>query len=84
MGGSDVDESDSADGSDRDPGPVAPEEIGPAGAMIAAAFTGSVIAFAGFGLFLLFGDVGLILAGIGLLVVLASPAAYLRYRQLYR
>ncbi|GAA0525255.1 hypothetical protein SAMN04488066_102257 [Halorubrum aquaticum] len=88
MGGNDAGENDAdgndADGGGREPGPVDPEEIGPAGAMIAVAFTGSVIAFVGFGLLVLLGDVGLVLAGVGLLVVLASPAAYLRYRQLYR
>ncbi|MFC5279007.1 hypothetical protein ACFPM1_09600 [Halorubrum rubrum] len=72
-----------ATGSDREPGPVGPEEIGPAGAVITVAFTGSVIAFAGFGLWVLLGEVGVVLAAIGLLVVFASPAAYLRYRRLY-
>ncbi|WP_066417810.1 hypothetical protein [Halorubrum aethiopicum] len=87
-GGSDADgsgtEGNNANGGDREPGPVAPEEIGPAGAMIAVAFTGSVIAFAGFGLLVLLGEVGLVLVAVGLLAVLASPAAYFRYRQLYR
>jgi hypothetical protein len=87
MGGNDADGNDAdrndATGGDREPGPVAPEEIGPAGAMIAVAFTGSVIAFAGFGLFVLLGEVGLVLVAIGLLIVFASPAAYLRYQQLY-
>lgn len=71
------------DGSDREPGPVDPEDIGPAGAVIAVAFTGSVIAFVGFALLVLLGDVGFVLVAIGLLVVFASPAAYFRYRQLY-
>ncbi|WP_157964855.1 hypothetical protein [Halorubrum sp. 48-1-W] len=71
------------DGSDREPGPVDPEEIGPAGAMITVAFTGSVIAFVGFGLFVLLGDIGFVLVVIGLVVVFASPVAYVRYRQLY-
>ncbi|SNR32238.1 hypothetical protein [Halorubrum vacuolatum] len=61
---------------------VEPSDIGPMGAMIAVAFTGAVIAFLGFGLSVFVGDAALVFAVLGLVVVLASPVAYIRFRDL--
>ncbi len=65
-----------------DRGDVDPSDIEPAGAMIAVAFTGAVVALFGFGLSLFVGDAALVFVVLGLVVVLASPVAYLRFREL--
>lgn len=65
------------DGSDFDP-----TDIEPMGALIAVAFTGAVLALAGFLLASVVGEAALALAAVGLVVVAASPAAYLRFRRL--
>ncbi|MWV64422.1 hypothetical protein GRS48_06230 [Halorubrum sp. JWXQ-INN 858] len=76
MGGTD------GDGRDIDPKNVDPGDIDPAGAMIAVAFTGAVLALAGFGLSLVVGDAALVFVVLGVVVVLSSPVAYLRFREL--
>lgn len=72
-----------ADGDSTDDGPreIRPDDIDPAGGMIAVAFTGAVVAFVGVGAVVFVGDVGFVLLGLGLLVALSSPAAYLRLRR---
>lgn len=61
----------SADDSTVDTG-----DIGPAGAAIAVAFTGALVAAVGVGLSLVIGRAGFVFAAMGVVVVLASPAAY--------
>ena len=73
--------SDSGDGSTDGPR-IDPEDIDPAGATIAVAFSGAVVAFAGFALSVLVGDAALVFVVLGLAVVAASPVAYLRVRAL--
>jgi hypothetical protein len=66
-----------------DGGGVGAREIGPFGAMIAVAFTGAAIGLAGAGVSLFAGDLGLALVGVGVVVALTSPIAYVRHRRLY-
>ena len=62
--------------SSTDPPTVGPDDIGPAGAAIAVAFTGALITAVGVGLSLIVGRSGFVIAGVGVGVVLASPGAY--------
>lgn len=73
---------DEVDPGDIEPSDVDTGDIEPAGAMIAVAFTGAVLALFGFGLSFLVGDAALVFVLVGLVVVLASPVAYLRLREL--
>ena len=59
---------------------IDPAEIGPAGALIAVAFTGALIGLIGAGLAFVVGDAALVLVVLGIAVVFASPVAYLRFR----
>ncbi len=61
---------------------VDPADIEPAGAMIAVGFTGAMIGLVGAGLAAFVGDAALVLVVLGFAVVLASPVAYLRFRDL--
>ncbi|EMA60382.1 hypothetical protein [Halorubrum kocurii] len=63
-------------------GDFAPSDIEPIGAMIAVAFTGAVIGLVGAGLAFFVGDLGLALIGVGAVVALSSPIAYVRLRRL--
>ncbi len=67
---------------DEDPTGIDPGEIEPAGAMIAVAFTGAMIGLLGAGLVPFVGDAALVFVVLGVAVVLASPVAYLRFRNL--
>jgi len=67
-----------------DGGEVSASDIRPIGAMIAVAFTGAAIGLVGAGVSLFAGDLGLALIGVGVVVVLSSPIAYVRHRRLYR
>jgi hypothetical protein len=62
----------------------APADIQPIGAMIAVAFTGAVIGLVGAALAFFVGDLGLALIGVGAVVALSSPIAYVRLRRLRR
>ncbi|PAU84125.1 hypothetical protein CK500_06730 [Halorubrum salipaludis] len=66
-------------GSDRD---FTPADLEPIGAMIAVAFTGAVIGLVGAGVAFFVGDLGLALIGVGVVVALSSPIAYVRLRRL--
>jgi hypothetical protein len=66
-----------------DPADVAGSDIEPVGAMIAVAFTGAVIGLVGAGVALFVGDLGLALIGVGVVVALSSPVAYLRVSRRY-
>ena len=66
-----------------DGGEVSARDIGPIGAMIAVAFTGAAIGLVGAGVSLFAGDLGLALIGVGVVVALSSPIAYVRHRRLY-
>jgi hypothetical protein len=55
---------------------VDPDDIEPAGAAIAVAFTGALIATAGVVLTVVIGRAGFVFAAVGVTVVLASPAAH--------
>ncbi|ELZ36947.1 hypothetical protein C471_13576 [Halorubrum saccharovorum DSM 1137] len=59
-----------------------PADLEPIGAMIAVAFTGAVIGLVGAGLAFFVGDLGLALIGVGAVVALSSPVAYVRLRRL--
>ncbi|MES3161381.1 MAG: hypothetical protein PPP55_07390 [Halorubrum sp.] len=78
-----ADASDRSDGDGpgaNDPTDIDPEDIGPAGALIAVAFTGALIGLVGAGLTFFVGDAGFVFVVLGVAVVLASPVAYLRFR----
>ena len=66
----------SDDGPPIDPDDIDSDDIGPAGAAIAVAFTGALLAAVGVGLSLAIGRAGFVLAVMGIVVALASPAAY--------
>jgi hypothetical protein len=55
---------------------VDPDDIEPAGAAIAVAFTGALIAAAGVVLSVVVGRAGFVFAAVGVIVALASPAAH--------
>ena len=59
-----------------------PADLEPIGAMIAVAFTGAVIGLVGAALAFFVGDLGIALIGIGVVVALTSPIAYIRLRRL--
>jgi len=61
-----------------------PGDLEPVGAMIAVAFTGAVIGLVGAGIAFFAGDLGLALIGVGAVVALSSPIAYVRLRRLRR
>jgi len=64
-----------------DPADVSGSDIEPVGAMIAVAFTGAVIGLVGAGTALFVSDLGLVLIGVGVVVALSSPLAYVRLRR---
>jgi hypothetical protein len=66
-----------------DPADVTGSDIEPVGAMIAVAFTGAVIGLGGAGVALFVSDLGAALIGVGVVVALSSPLAYLRLRRRY-
>ncbi|WP_123621241.1 hypothetical protein [Halorubrum sp. CSM-61] len=68
-------------GSDGD---FAPADLEPIGAMIAVAFTGAAIGLVGAAVAFFVGDLGLALIGVGVVVALSSPIAYVRLRRLRR
>jgi len=80
--GTDADDTDDAP-LGADPGGVDAADIDPLGAMIAVAFTGAVIGLVGAGISLFVTDLGLALIGVGVVVALSSPIAYLRHRRRY-
>jgi hypothetical protein len=55
---------------------IDPDDIGPAGAAIAVAFTGATITAVGVVLSVVVGRAGFVFAAVGVTVVLASPAAH--------
>ncbi|MUW15574.1 hypothetical protein GJ633_13760 [Halorubrum sp. CBA1125] len=57
-------------------------DIEPIGATIAVAFTGAAIGLTGAVLSFFLGDLGLALVGVGTVVALSSPIAYVRMRRL--
>jgi len=59
-----------------------PADLEPVGAMIAVAFTGAVIGLVGAALAFFAGDLGIALIGVGVVVALSSPIAYIRLRRL--
>ncbi|AZQ13966.1 hypothetical protein [Halorubrum sp. PV6] len=59
-----------------------PADLEPIGAMIAVAFTGAVIGLVGAALAFFVGDLGIALIGVGVVVALTSPIAYIRLRRL--
>ena len=59
----------------------APTNIEPIGALIAVAFTGAVIGLIGAGVAFVASDLGLALIGVGAVVALSSPVAYVRLRR---
>ncbi|WP_435094031.1 hypothetical protein [Halorubrum sp. N11] len=63
-------------------GDFAPTDIEPVGAMIAVAFTGAVVGLLGAVVALFAADLGLALIGVGTVVALSSPIAYVRLRRL--
>ena len=63
-------------------GEFTPADLEPVGGMIAVAFTGAVIGLLGAGIAFFVGDIGLALIGVGTVVVLSSPIAYVRLRRL--
>ncbi|OYR40198.1 hypothetical protein [Halorubrum sp. Eb13] len=66
-----------------DPADVSGSDIEPIGGMIAVAFTGAVIGLVGAGFALFVSDLGLALIGVGVVVALSSPLAYVRLRRRY-
>jgi len=66
-----------------DPADVSGSDIEPIGGMIAVAFTGAVIGLVGAGIALFVSDLGLALIGVGVVVALSSPLAYVRLRRRY-
>jgi hypothetical protein len=59
-----------------------PTDLEPIGAMIAVAFTGAIVGLAGAALAFFVGDLGIALIGVGVVVALSSPIAYIRLRRL--
>ncbi|GAB3706875.1 hypothetical protein [Halorubrum pallidum] len=75
-------------GSSADPGPaefdptdIDPSTITPIAGLIVVAFTGAVIGLVGAAASLFAADLGLALVGVGVVVALSSPIAYLRLRR---
>ena len=68
---------------ESDPADVDASDIEPVGAMIAVAFTGAVVGLVGAGLAPFASDFGLALIGVGVVVALSSPLAYVRLRRRY-
>ncbi|MFO8114593.1 MAG: hypothetical protein R6U01_04405 [Halorubrum sp.] len=82
--GTDADDTDTGVApSEFDPSGVDAADIDPLGAMIAVAFTGAVTGLVGAGISLFVTDLGLALIGVGVVVALSSPIAYLRHRRRY-
>jgi len=68
--------------SSSDPRSVDPGDIEPIGAMIAVAFTGAAIGLAGAAVSFVAVDFGVALIGVGVVVALSSPVAYVRMKRL--
>ncbi|SFR39394.1 MULTISPECIES: hypothetical protein [Halorubrum] len=69
--------------SSSDPRSVDPGDIEPIGATIAVAFTGAAIGLAGAAASFVAPDLGLALIGVGVVVALSSPLAYVRMKRLH-
>jgi len=65
-----------------DPRSVDPSDIEPIGAMIAVAFTGAAVGLGGGAVSFVSADLGLALIGVGVVVALSSPIAYVRMKRL--
>ena len=65
-----------------DPRSVDPSDIEPVGATIAVAFTGAAIGLAGAAVSFVAPDFGLTLIGVGVVIALVSPIAYVRMKRL--
>ena len=68
--------------SSSDPRSVDPSDVEPMGATIAVAFTGAAVGLAGAAISFVAPDLGLTLIGVGVVVALASPLAYVRMKRL--
>lgn len=65
-----------------DPYSVDPGDIEPIGATIAVAFTGAAIGLVGAAVSFVAVDFGVALIGVGVVVALSSPLAYVRMKRL--
>ena len=68
--------------SSSDPRSVDPSDIEPIGATIAVAFTGAAIGLIGAAVSFVAVDFGVALIGVGVVVALSSPLAYVRMKRL--
>ena len=65
-----------------DPRSVDPGDVEPVGATIAVAFTGAAIGITGAAVSFVAPDFGLTLIGVGVVIALVSPIAYVRMKRL--
>ncbi|WP_049982399.1 hypothetical protein [Halorubrum sp. BV1] len=72
-----------AEPDEYDPTDIDPSSITPMAGLIVVAFTGAVIGLVGAAVSFFTADLGLALVGVGVVVALSSPIAYLRLRRRY-
>ena len=74
---------DASEPTEYDPTDIDPSTITPMAGLIVVAFTGAVIGLVGAATSVFVADLGVALVGVGVVVALSSPIAYLRLRRRY-